>query len=244
MGQFSAKISPNPGSLLSGNQQSVPGVGTVTASAFVAAVEDPENFRNSRAVGAWVGLTPRRYQSGEVDHDGHISRRGDSHLRGLLYEAAAVLLNRSRDVCTLRTWALELKERIGFKRAAVALARKLAVIMHAMLRTDGRVLRSTWRVARGCLNRILQTTFEDFTDIHPIAFLQNAQSRPCRDVAEIIPRSGKQLPRLADCVTNIGRSHLRNSSCGDQLCIDRVDDPVSGIRTSIDTEDDRLAQYP
>ena len=90
MGQFSAKISPNPGSLLSGNQQSVPGVGTVTASAFVAAVEDPENFRNSRAVGAWVGLTPRRYQSGEVDHDGHISRRGDSHLRGLLYEAAAV----------------------------------------------------------------------------------------------------------------------------------------------------------
>ena len=84
---------------------SVPGVGTVTASAFVAAVEDPENFRNSRAVGAWVGLTPRRYQSGEVDHDGHISRRGDSHLRGLLYEAAAVLLNRSRDNSTLRTWA-------------------------------------------------------------------------------------------------------------------------------------------
>lgn len=114
---------------------SVPGVGTVTATAFAAAVEDPANFRNSRTVGAWVGLTPRRYQSGEVDHDGHISRRGDSQLRGLLYEAAAVILNRSTDTSTLRTWALELKERLGFKRAAVALARKLAVIMHAMLGT-------------------------------------------------------------------------------------------------------------
>jgi transposase len=114
---------------------SVPGVGTVTATAFAAAVEDPANFRNSRAVGAWVGLTPRRYQSGEVDNDGHISRRGDNQLRALLYEAAAVILNRSTDTSTLRTWALELKERLGFKRAAVALARKLAVIMHAMLRT-------------------------------------------------------------------------------------------------------------
>jgi len=114
---------------------SVPGVGTVTATAFAAAVEDPANFRNSRAVGAWVGLTPRRYQSGEVDHDGHISRRGDNQLRGLLYEAAAVILNRSRDTSSLRSWALELKERLGFKRTAVALARKLAVIMHAMLRT-------------------------------------------------------------------------------------------------------------
>jgi transposase len=114
---------------------SVPGVGTVTAAAFAAAVEDPANFKNSRAVGAWVGLTPRRYQSGEVDFDGHISRRGDNQLRGLLYEAAAVILNRSKDTSTLRTWALELKERLGFKRAAVALARKLAVIMHAMLRT-------------------------------------------------------------------------------------------------------------
>lgn len=114
---------------------SVPGVGTVTATAFAAAVEDPANFRNSRAVGAWVGLTTRRFQSGEVDHDGHISRRGDNKLRSLLYEAAAVILNRSTETSTLRTWALALKERLGFKRAAVALARKLAVIMHAMLKT-------------------------------------------------------------------------------------------------------------
>ena len=114
---------------------SVPGVGTVTATAFAAAVEDPANFRNSRAVGAWVGLTTRRYQSGEVDYDGHISRRGDNQLRHLLFEAAAVILNRSTATSTLRTWALALKERLGFKRAAVALARKLAVIMHTMLKT-------------------------------------------------------------------------------------------------------------
>lgn len=114
---------------------SVPGVGTVPATAFAAAVEDPANFRNSRAVGAWIGLTTRRYQSDEVDHDGHISRRGDNQLRGLLYEAAAVILTRSAEASALRTWGLELKERLGFKRAAVAIARKLAVIMHAMLRT-------------------------------------------------------------------------------------------------------------
>jgi len=113
----------------------VPGVGTVTATAFAAAVEDPINFKNSRAVGAWVGLTPKRYQSGEVDYEGHISRRGDAKLGTLLYEAASVILNRSSDTNASRTWALALKERVGFKRAAVALARKLAVIMHSMLKT-------------------------------------------------------------------------------------------------------------
>jgi transposase len=114
---------------------SIPGVGVVTATAFVSAIEEPANFKHSRSVGAFVGLTTRRYQSGEIDYDGHISRRGDSHLRGLLYEAATVLLTRSRSECDLRTWGLQLRERLGFKRAAVAVARKLAVIMHSMLIT-------------------------------------------------------------------------------------------------------------
>ena len=69
----------------------------------------------------------------DSDYEGHISRRGDAKLRTLLYEAASVILNRSTETNTLRTWALALKERLGFKRAAVALARKLAVLMHAML---------------------------------------------------------------------------------------------------------------
>jgi transposase len=114
---------------------SIPGIGAITATAFATAIEDPGNFEKSRSVGAWIGLTTRRYQSGEVDYDGHISRRGDRHLRGLLYEAAAVILTRCSTDSTLRTWGLQLRERVGFKRAAVAVARKLAVIMHTMLKT-------------------------------------------------------------------------------------------------------------
>jgi transposase len=114
---------------------SIPGVGAVTATSFATAIEDPENFKRSRSVGAWLGLTTRRYQSGQVDYDGHISRRGDRHVRSLLYEAATVMLTRSSADSALRSWGLRLKERVGFKRAAVALARKLAVTMHAMLRS-------------------------------------------------------------------------------------------------------------
>src|SRR4051794_19574869 len=118
---------------------SIPGVGAVTATSFATAIEDPGNFRKSRSVGAWLGLTARRYQSGEVDSDGPISRRGDTHLRGLLYEAATVLLTRTSAESSLRTWGLKLglklKDRIGFKRAAGAVARTLAVEMHARLRS-------------------------------------------------------------------------------------------------------------
>ncbi|WP_322885912.1 IS110 family transposase (plasmid) [Sinorhizobium medicae] len=114
---------------------SIPGVGAVTAATFTAAIEAPENFKTSRAVGAWLGLTTRRYQSGEVDYDGHISRRGDKYLRVLLYEAAGVILTRAQADSALRRWGLKLRERIGFKRAAIAVARKLAVIMHTMLKT-------------------------------------------------------------------------------------------------------------
>ena len=69
----------------------MPGIGPITAVAYAAALEKADNFKQSRAVGAWLGLTPRRFQSGEVDYDGHISRRGDRQLRALLYEAAAVI---------------------------------------------------------------------------------------------------------------------------------------------------------
>lgn len=126
---------------------SIPGIGAVTSSSFAAAIEDPGNFRTSRSVGAWLGLTTRRYQSGEVDYDGHISRRGDSHLRGLLYEAATVILTRAQADSTLRTWGLKLREKVGFKRAAVAVARKLSVIMHKMLMTGEIFDRSAGAIA-------------------------------------------------------------------------------------------------
>ena len=114
---------------------SIPGVGALTACSFVATIEDPGNFARSRSVGAWLGLTTRRYQSGEVDYDGHISRRGDAYVRGLLYEAATVILTRAHADSDLRRWGIRLREKVGFKRAAIAVARKLSVVMHAMLKS-------------------------------------------------------------------------------------------------------------
>jgi transposase len=82
-----------------------------------------------------MGWPTKRYQSGEVDYAGRISKRGDKHLRALLYEAAIVILTRTTADSALRVWGLKLREKIRFKRAAVAVARKLAVIMHTVLKT-------------------------------------------------------------------------------------------------------------
>lgn len=113
----------------------VPGVGYLTAVGFVGAIGDPSVFSSGRTAAAWIGLTPRRYQSGTIDIQGRISRQGDKLLRAYLYEAAAHILTRSRTDSALRRWGLGLRERIGFKRANVAVARKLAVILHAIWRS-------------------------------------------------------------------------------------------------------------
>jgi transposase len=110
----------------------VPGVGAVTAYAFVATIDDPTRFARSRSVGAYVGLTSRRYRSGEVDHAGRITRRGDGMLRTLLFEAASSLITRAGGGGALREWGPRLRARVGDKKASVALARKLGVILHAM----------------------------------------------------------------------------------------------------------------
>ena len=114
---------------------SIPGIGVVTALSFIAAIENPANFAKSRSVGVWISLITRRYQSGEVDYAGCISKRGDNHLCALLYEAAMVILTGTTADSALRIWGLKLREKTGFKRAAVAVAYKLAVIMHTMLKT-------------------------------------------------------------------------------------------------------------
>ena len=108
----------------------IPGVGVVVALAYTAVIDNPARFRRSASVGAYVGLTPRRYQSGEVDTSGHISRCGDGLLRAYLFEAATVLLCRYSRASTLKTWGLALAKRIGMRRAKVAVARKLAIVMH------------------------------------------------------------------------------------------------------------------
>jgi transposase len=110
----------------------VPGVGPLTALTFRAAIDDPERFKSSRNVAAHFGLTPRRFQSGQMDIKGKISKMGDESVRTALYEAAMVLLCVSKSPCRLRQWGLRLKKLKGTKRAAIAVARKLAVIMHRM----------------------------------------------------------------------------------------------------------------
>ena len=111
-----------------------PGVGVMVALTFVAAVDEPERFRSSRAVGPHFGLTPRRYQSGETDYTGRISKIGDVGVRSMLYEAANVILTHSVRSSDLKTWALGVARRAGMRKAKVALARKLAVVLHRMLR--------------------------------------------------------------------------------------------------------------
>ncbi len=108
----------------------------VTATAVIAAAENPAKFKRSRSVGAWLGLTTRRYKSGEVDYDGHISRRGDAHLRGPLYDAAIGILIRARADSDLRTCGTRLRERIAFKLATVALPESLPSSCIPFLQSD------------------------------------------------------------------------------------------------------------
>lgn len=110
----------------------MPGVGTVVAMTYRVIIDVPQRFRKSRSVGAHVGLTPKRYQSGEVDWSGRISKAGDASLRTALYEAAQSLLTRVARKSSLRSWAMRMAKRRGRKKAIVALARKIGVILHRM----------------------------------------------------------------------------------------------------------------
>ena len=111
----------------------MPGVGYRVALTVKAAIDDPERFRSSRDVGPWVGLTPRREQSGERDIIGKISRAGDAGLRTALYQAATVMLHSARPNW-LSAWAWNVAKRRGKKRATVALARRIGVVLHRMWR--------------------------------------------------------------------------------------------------------------
>ena len=108
----------------------VPGVGPVVALTYRVTVDVPARFRNSKAVGAVLGLTPCKYQSGESDYTGAISKCGDGMMRVMLYEAAQILLVRSTKWSWLKAWAMQIARRRGMKKAIVALARRLAVTMH------------------------------------------------------------------------------------------------------------------
>jgi transposase len=110
----------------------VPGVGPITALCYRATIDDPTRFKKSRSVGAYAGLTTRRYASGEIDWTGRISKCGDAMLRSYLYEAANVLLTRVAKWSALKSWGMRVAKRSSLRKAKVAVARKLAVILHRM----------------------------------------------------------------------------------------------------------------
>lgn len=116
---------------------STPGVGAIVSLTYASAIDDPKRFKSSKMVGPHFGLTPKKYQSGETDVTGRISKIGDGAVRTALYEAANIILTRPVKGSGLKSWAARLAKRTGMKKAKVALARKLAVIMHRML-VDGK----------------------------------------------------------------------------------------------------------
>jgi transposase len=116
---------------------STPAVGPIVALTYVSAIDDPARFTSSKQVGAHFGLTPKRYQSGETNYTGRISKIGDGSVRTALYEAAHIMLTKPVKGCSqLKSWAMRIARRAGMSKAKVALARRLAVIMHRML-ADG-----------------------------------------------------------------------------------------------------------
>jgi transposase len=110
----------------------IPGVGPIVSLAFKATIDDPARFKDSKAVAAHLGLTPRIYQSGEIDRSGNISKCGDKMMRHALYEAANSHLRISKKWSVPKAWGVKLAKRIGARKACVAVARKLAIIMHRM----------------------------------------------------------------------------------------------------------------
>jgi transposase len=110
-----------------------PGVGVIVGLTYVAAIDDPARFSSSKTVGAHFGMTPKKYQSGETDITGRISKTGDKGVRAVLYEAAHIILTMPIKGGALKSWAAKLAKRVGMRKAKVALARKLAVILHRML---------------------------------------------------------------------------------------------------------------
>jgi transposase len=113
---------------------SAPGVGPIVSLTYACAIDDPARFKSSKGVGPHFGLTPKKYQSGEIDRSGRISKNGDAIVRAALYESAHIILTKPIRGCTeLKSWAMRIAKRAGMAKAKVALARKLAVVLHRML---------------------------------------------------------------------------------------------------------------
>jgi transposase len=128
-GQLTALAKSDPVTRL---LMTTPGVGVIVALTFRSAIDDPDRFPRSRDVGAWAGLTPRRWQSGKTDIAGRITKAGDPRVRVMLFEAVASILGRARIMSPLKAWGLRIAKRTSMKKAIVAVSRKLATILLAM----------------------------------------------------------------------------------------------------------------
>ena len=128
-----AKSKNNP---ITRRLMTIPGVGPIVSLSFAALVDDPDRFSKISDVGAFLGLTPRRHQSGEMDWSGRVSKCGDAGMRGLLFEAASCVIRQVKRFCALKSWAVRLAGRRGFRKAAVATARKIAVLMLTLWKTE------------------------------------------------------------------------------------------------------------
>lgn len=110
----------------------IPGIGAITAMSYMAEIDNPKRFTNARAVGAYLGMTPIQYSSGETKRQGRVSKCGSSEVRSLLTEAGIVILTRTKRWSKLKAWGLKIQRKKGFKKAAMAVGRKLAIIMYRM----------------------------------------------------------------------------------------------------------------
>jgi transposase len=128
-----AKAKSNP---ITRRLMTIPGVGPIVSLSFAAHVDDPNRFSKTTDVGAFLGLTPRRHQSGEMDWSGRVSKCGDAAMRSLLFEAATSVIRQVKRFSSLKSWAVRLAARRGFRKAAVATARKIAVLMLTLWKSE------------------------------------------------------------------------------------------------------------
>ena len=164
----------------------------MTALAFKTAVDDPSRFRRSRTVGAHFGLTPRRFQSGTIDYSGRITRCGDPEVRTALYTAASSMLTRSRKWSALRAWGMSIAQRRGHKKVVVAVARKLAIVLHCLCATGAS--------SAGPLQSRRRPSAErrhDQTSVIPIRRESNRQPLTRSAAADVRPVVGSRVGRTS-----------------------------------------------
>jgi transposase len=181
-----------------------PGIGPVTALCFLATIGDLGRFKRSRSIGAYVGLTTRRYASGEIDWTGRISKCGDKMLRSYLYEAANVLLTRVAKWSALKAWGIRLAKRSGLRKAKVAVARKLAVILHRMW-IDGTEFK--WSSKETPTKQHSKTI-----EFPPTA---GGNQGPCRDAGVGAIAPGFAMLKKASALHTLIRQRHPTPSCGE-----------------------------